>query len=96
MTNEQLQLLLLGWLAELDAAIDGAREAMPGAAEREQWREWRTKAEYIGTYKAMFDLTGETREAYQYEGEYLALVPLVALRDAWRGRVDMLTTGATE
>jgi len=92
MTNEQLYLLLTTMLAELDAAIDGARNAMPGAAERETLSGWRTKAEYVGKI-LLFTPIEETHEPHTIYGEYLALVPLVALRDAWQERVDMLVTG---
>lgn len=91
MTNEQLQLLLLGWLAELDAAIDGAREAMPGAAERETLDQWVKRPEYAD--RLVWIETNTTHEWRTVPGEYLALVPLVALRDAWQERVDMLGNG---
>jgi len=92
MSNEQLQILLLGLLAELDAAIDGARNAMPGAAERETSVDWVVKPENVGKI-LLFTPIEETHEPHTIYGEYLALVPLIALRDAWQERVAMLVTG---
>lgn len=89
MTNEQLYTLLSGLLSELDTAIDEAREAMPEDAEREVYTEWRVKPENRGK---IFTLTPieETHDLHTVNGEYTALLPLVALRDAWQERANVL------
>lgn len=94
MSNEQLALLLSGLLDELDAAIDRAREAMPDSAERETSQEWLRKPEYAGEW--LFVANEKTCDLVTVEGDYLALLPLKALRDAWRERFGILESEASD
>lgn len=93
MTNEQLRVMLAGMIDELSAAIDAASSVMPANAERETIVTYETKPEYIGKMASVFDLTGETKERVERPGEYVALIPVIALRDAWVERFEMLTKG---
>lgn len=90
MTNEQLHIYLAGLLAELDTAIDATRDLLPEDAERETEQAWRRRPEYEGALLWFFD---ETKcERVTVTGEYLALTPLVALREAWQERMDVLVS----
>lgn len=93
MTNEQLQVLLMGMLGELSAAIDAAGDAMPKDAEREVHEEIRVKPEYRNDALAYFN--PNKKERVEVQGDYVAMLPLTALRDAWIERVGILTKGET-
>ena len=89
MTDNQLTLLLHGLLAELDAAIEAARDAMPEDAERVQQIEYRVKTEYAKRV-LLFEPIEQTHDKVTIEGDYTALAPLVALWDAWAERFEAL------
>lgn len=93
MTNEQLSVMLLGLLSELDTVIDEARAAMPEAAEREQYAEWERKPEYRDAL-FLFHVDERTHDKVTRQGEYVALLPLVALQEAWAERFGALETEA--
>lgn len=82
MTNQQLTLLLNTLLAELDTAIEAARDAMPEGAERTQHTEYELKPEYMGKY-LIFDPISVTHNEIMVDGDYTAIAPLTALRGEW-------------
>lgn len=98
MTNEQLALLMDGWLAELEVAIDEARDEMPEGAERVKHSSWQLKPEFVGTAYVLYVAShpvSDTHDKVETDGEYVALLPLTQLYDRWMARRADLVNGGT-